>query len=412
MAVLLCKWNSRLATALLDLAPDLYIILDDFDVENMRPDPAVLARMRQVYRVSHFDSIEELAGIAVDLELREAGPVKIVSHTEFSQYGAGYLDLLLRNVHDPMRHVAFRDKRLMKRRVAQAGAQTTRFASVPGAEHVAAAAELTFPVVVKPSSGFGTMSTLRVETYEELAKVVSEYSFEPLLRGKHLIVEEFVDGAEYGVDSIWADGQALTFVVHEYYVSRLDMTHRTESWVPLDGSRIVSEKDEPDLYRRLRKLHEHVNRGLDIRDGATHLELFVRPDGDAVFSEIATRVGGAWIPRMLGAHFGRPVWDSIADAAVTGRCPEPRPPYPYVGGLHLSPMRPGIITALPSEAELAAHPGVLDWQCLRRVGGTARLAHPSDWYFFVTVGAETREAYDQLCREVVERFRIDTQEHA
>ncbi|WP_330289386.1 ATP-grasp domain-containing protein [Streptomyces sp. NBC_00576] len=412
-AVVLCKWQPQLATALLDLTPELYIILDDFDAQQLRPDPEVLARMRHVYRVSHFDSIEELAAVAVDLRLRGVENVKVISHAEFSQYGAGYLDLLLGNDEDPMRHVAFRDKRLMKQRVALAGTPVARFESLSDASDTravaAAAARLSFPVVVKPASGFGTMSTVRVDLPDDLPSVVEQLTFEPLLRSKQLIVEEFVEGTELCVDAIWSGGKALTFVVHQYYANRITLMAQGAAARPLDGSHILPEADHPGLYRRLRALHDRVNQGLGIQDGATHLEAFVRSDGDIFFSEIGTRIGGAWVPRMLSAHFGRSVWQSIAEAELTGFCPDPTPEYPYVGAVHLGPERPGVITSIPADTELAEFPGVLDWQHLRKVGGKARLSHPSEWYFFVVLGAETQDAYDQLCHDVAKRFRVETE---
>ncbi|MFF7279584.1 ATP-grasp domain-containing protein [Streptomyces griseorubiginosus] len=411
--VVLCKWQPQLITALLTLTTDLYLVLDDYDVEVHRPDADVLARMRQVYRVSHFDSIEELAAVAVDLRLRGAEGAKVISHAELSQYGAGYLDLMLGSVQDPMHHVAFRDKRLMKQRVAGAGARAAHFQSVPDASDThaveQAAARLAFPVVVKPASGFGTMSTVRVDLPDALPAVVEELTFEPLLRSKQLIVEEFVQGTELCVDALWADGEALTFIVHQYYANRIRLADRGAPERPLDGSQILPEEHHPVLHRRLRELHDRVNQGLGIRDGATHLEAFVQPDGDVVFSEIGTRIGGAWVPRMISAHLGYPVWTAIAEAELTGTCQDPKPPHPYVGAVHLSPERPGIITSMPEDEELAELPGVLDWQRLRKVGGKARLGHPSDWYLFVVLGAETQEEYDRLCHEVADRFRIETE---
>ncbi|MEV7211963.1 ATP-grasp domain-containing protein [Kitasatospora cineracea] len=419
-AVVLCKWQPRLAAELMALAPDVYVILDDFDVQHLRPDESVLAGARQVYHVSSFDSIEELANVAVDLTLRGVEVGRIVSHTEFSQYGAGYLELLLGAGRDaaptdPLRHAAHRDKRLMKQRVRAAGAATAEYRSLPAtgdaraAERVAA--ELAFPIVLKPASGFGTMSTVKVERPDDLPAVLTDFSFEPLLRSRQLIAEEFVHGQEVCVDACWSDGEALTFVVHAYHETRLGLTDRQRPAVGgADGSRVLPEADHPELHAALRALHDKVNLGLGIRHGTTHLEAFVGPDGTPVFSEVASRVGGGWIPRLLSAQLGRDVWENLARLSVTGHCPPARPVRPYVGAVHIGPSRPGVITAMPGDGELAAHPGVLDWQRVRRVGSRVTMAHPSEWCLFLVLGADSADEYEQLRHEVAERFRIETEE--
>ncbi|MFE7271834.1 ATP-grasp domain-containing protein [Streptomyces sp. NPDC057623] len=411
-ATVLCKWHPKVLAELLALTPDVYVVLDDYDVECMNPDPLLLDRARQVYQVSSFDSVEELAAVAVDLAHRQVQVGRIVSHTEFSVFGAGYLELLLQGSTDPLKHAAYRDKRLMKERVRAAGVPTTRYRSLVGPDDRVGAeramAELQFPVVIKPVSGFGTMSTVRVDRAEDLAKTLAEFSFEPLLRAKQLMVEEFVPGKEICVDAFWADGRDVSFVVHAYRSPRLSVTaaaRREDNGV--DGIRIIREADEPELYHRMRELHDGINRGLGIEHGATHLEVFLRPDGEIVFSEIATRVGGGTIPPMLSAYFGRDVWSDFARVVVTGTCPPAAPKRPFIGVLNLSASLPGVIVAMPDEAELAAHPGVLDYEMVLRPGDRVTLTNPSEWCLMLVFGADSAEQYDEVRRDLVERFRVE-----
>ncbi|MFD7717082.1 ATP-grasp domain-containing protein [Streptomyces sp. NPDC059814] len=412
-AIVLCKWHPTLLTELLALTPEVYVVLDDFDVDHMDPDPELLGRARQVYRVSSFDSIEEIAAVAIDLSLYRPRIDRVVSHTEFSQFGAGYLQLLLDGDGDARKHTAYRDKRLMKERVRAAGVPTTRFSSLAGPDDHAgaerAAAELRFPVVVKPVSGFGTMSTVRVDRPEDLEKVLAEFRFETYLRSKQLMVEEFVPGDEICVDAFWAGGRAVSFLVHAYREPRIAVTaeaRRDDNG--LDGARVINEADEPELYRRMRALHDGINRGLGIEHGATHLEVFVRPDGEIVFSEIATRVGGGMMPPMLSAYLGRDIWADFARVVVTDETPPAAPRRPHIGAIHLTASRPGVITSMPDEAELAAHPGVLEYLKFREPGSRVALAHPSEWCLILVIGADTAEAYEEVRHDLVTRFRVET----
>lgn len=413
--VVICKWNVHLTRSMLDLTPHVFVILDEFDTAYMDPDWDLLAKAERVYRIKDFDSIEEIAAIAADLALRGAEISRIVSFTEFSQFGAGYLGVLLGLSDDPMQHVAFRDKRLMKDRVRRAGVPAAAWATLadPSDEaDVAAVRErLAFPVVIKPVAGSGAIGTVRVDRPEELDRVLRDIEPDPHLKSHQLAVEEFVSGREYHVDALWRDGEAHYLIISAYYRPRMAVLDKDPAAgdTPRDGSYVVNEEDAPDLHRRMRELHRKVNGALGITDGPTHLEVFERPDGELVFSEIASRMAGAWIGAVVSAWLGYEIHEAIAASAVTGTIPAPAPSRPYLGGLHLRPEVPGRITAIPEEAEMLAVDGVLRAQRLRAVGDTVEHAHPSEWCAFVTLGAGSRKEYDALARRVTDLLRVEVE---
>jgi hypothetical protein len=155
-------------------------------------------------------------------------------------------------------------------------------------------------------------------------------------------------------------------------------------------------------------LHDRVNGALGIRNCATHMEVFVRPDGELVFSEIGARIGGAWIPGLLSAQFGHSVWDLLAEATLFGTCQQPKPVHRNVAAVHLRPLKAGVISAFPSDAELAAFPGIVSWRRLRRVGERARLSHPSDYYLHIVLGAGSAAELEALCTRAARTFTIET----
>jgi hypothetical protein len=407
--IVVCKYQPELLRALLDFGASVYLVLDRLDRFNDGPDEQLVRRCRKVYHVSSFDSLEELSSVAVDVQL--AGPAVdlVVSQHELSQFGAGYLGLLLGTGTDPLAHVSHRDKRLMKQRVRAAGVTTARFASVPDQHDEAAVAvapgQLGWPLIVKPAAGYGSMNTLKVADQAAFAKVVADFKFEALIKSRHLIVEEFIPGDELAVDAIWSAGEELTLVVHRYHQPRMTITETS-----MDGLRVLRAEDHPQVYERIRAMHVRVNAALGILNGATHMELFVRPDGELIFSEIATRVGGAWHPAVLSAYHGRSIWHLLAEAALTGTCPKAKPVHPYLATVSLRPARAGTITEMPTDAELAALAGVVSWERVRQVGQKARLSHPSDHYLHVVLGAESEAALEERCRLAFEHLVIRTAE--
>ena len=93
-----------------------------------------------------------------------------------------------------------------------------------------------------------------------------------------------------------------------------------------------------------------------IGSGPTHVEVFERPDGALLFSEIASRPGGGWIQLMISAYHGHATWPLAASAALTGGIPALHSARPYVGGISVRPTTPGVITEMPADEELRRYP--------------------------------------------------------
>ncbi|MEO6701180.1 MAG: hypothetical protein ABI140_11945, partial [Jatrophihabitantaceae bacterium] len=110
--VVLCKYQQDLLTALLDRHAEVCLVLDSVDRLYESPDQALLARCAQVYNISSFDSLSELSAVAVELRSSWPAITRVFNQNELSQFGAGYLQLLLGMADDPLHHVSHRDKRL------------------------------------------------------------------------------------------------------------------------------------------------------------------------------------------------------------------------------------------------------------------------------------------------------------
>ncbi|MEV7185430.1 ATP-grasp domain-containing protein [Kitasatospora sp. NPDC093102] len=410
--VLLCKWQRQIVESLIALDIPFGIILDEFDARFMNPDWSLLERAELVYRISHFDSLQELGEVAVDLRLRRVRIDHVISYTEFSQFGAGYLEILLREgAQAPLRHVAVRDKRLMKDLVAEAGVATAAFRSLVRADRAAElAGQLDYPVVVKPATGFGTISTLRIDSAEEFTEKVSGYSIDQMINSRQFIVEEFIEGEELYVDAFWRDGEPVYLFLSAYYEPRLSLdTADLSGREIVDGGYVIPLSEDPELHRRVLELHKNVNRALGIADGLTHLELFRSPDGRLVFSEIATRLGGGWIPEMLSKALGHDVWDVIVRETIGIPVPERATPPEFIGGISLKPQKPGRIVAMTPAEEMTSVPGLLHWQVVHGEGEIASLNHPSDWCAFAIVGADSRAEFEQRVAELRRRAVIETE---
>ena len=85
--------------------------------------------------------------------------------------------------------IAFRNKDIMKARVAAAGIRTPRHRGATSAAEVREAAEaIGYPLIIKPIDGAGSMDTFRVDDVKEL-----EAALKRLTHIEHVNVEEFIE---------------------------------------------------------------------------------------------------------------------------------------------------------------------------------------------------------------------------
>jgi hypothetical protein len=179
----------------------------------------------------------------------------------------------------------FRDKQLMKDRVARAGLR------VPQAERVrtqaevrAAAGRLGFPLILKPIAGAGSADTYRVDTAAQLDAVIRATA-----HVTEASCEEFVDGEEYTYDTICVNGVPVYENVCRYLPRPL--IARTNEWIS-PAVVTVRDLDQPHIQAGI-KLGRGVMKALGMGTGFTHMEWYRKPNGEVVFGEIGCRVGGA-----------------------------------------------------------------------------------------------------------------------
>jgi biotin carboxylase len=185
----------------------------------------------------------------------------------------------------------FRDKQLMKERVAAAGVRVPRSARASSLEEVRRALETTgYPAIVKPISGAGSADTYRIDSAAGLDGVA------PLLRHvEEVSVEEFIIGEELTYDTVCIGGEPIYESVTQYMPNALEM--RSQEWVsPIMLS--VRDLAQPHIQSGI-ALGRRVLTALGMGDGMTHMEWFRKPDGEVVFGEIACRPGGACVVDLM-----------------------------------------------------------------------------------------------------------------
>jgi hypothetical protein len=256
----------------------------------------------------------------------------------------------------------FSNKLAMKRRLAEAGLPVAPFTALGSlADLPARAAELGWPVVVKPVLGAAARDTHVVTGPAAFAELMAAPHAAGLRTSRYpLILERFVDvEAELHCDGIVSGGTVRFDPVSRYVLPPLRRREHISGSYTLPGN-------SADV-RPVRELHQAVVAAFGLRDGITHLEVLRTPDGYLI-GEISCRPGGSGIGDMLRLRYGVDIWQALVDVSV-GR--EPRCAPVDTGGvvvMAMLPASPGRVEQVTSAAELAAMPGVLDVQRLMEPG--------------------------------------------
>lgn len=179
----------------------------------------------------------------------------------------------------------FRDKQLMKERIAAAGLRVPASARCRTVAECREAAErIGYPLIIKPIDGAGSANTHRLESTAELERVLPA-----LRRVPEVSVEEFVEGEEFTHDTICIEGRPAYENVAQYLPRPL-VARSVHDLSPVICT--VRDLQQPGLQGGL-ALGRGVLEALGMGTGFTHLEWYRKADGEVVFGEVGCRVGGA-----------------------------------------------------------------------------------------------------------------------
>ena len=224
----------------------------------------------------------------------------------------------------------FRDKLAMRMRARYAGIAVPDFVHVLNRDAIAEyASRVPPPWLLKPRSQAAAIGIQRVSDQAALWQAIGVLGDE---RSFYLL-ERFVPGDVYHVDSVIWDGRVVFAAAHRYGRPPWEVAHQggvfTTRTLPRDGAEAEA----------VVSLNARVIEALGLRRGVSHTE-FIRAheDGRFYFLETSARVGGAHIVDVVEAASGINLWREWARLEVAGEDGQYQVPEPRLGyaGLALS----------------------------------------------------------------------------
>lgn len=193
----------------------------------------------------------------------------------------------------------FRDKLAMRVRARDKGIPVPLFSSLFNDVALTEFANtVEYPCLVKPRGEASATGIKKVHNAEELWQHVHSLGEER----HNYLVEQFRPGDVYHVDSISYEGEIVFCQVSRYLSTPLEVAHGGGIF------RSISIPYDHDEAHHLRNLTADVMQAFRMQFSASHTEYIRTQDGNFVFLETASRVGGAHVAEMVEAATGVSLW--------------------------------------------------------------------------------------------------------
>ena len=257
----------------------------------------------------------------------------------------------------------FRDKLAMRMRAQEFGVRVPAFVHVLNdAAMRAFCAAVPPPWVLKPRAEAGTIGIKKVRQESDLWPLVDALGD----RASYHLLEQFIPGDVFHVDSVVNDRDVLTAVVSRYGRPPFDVSHTGGVFT----TELVERGSADEVA--LQAFNREVLRALGLVRGVSHTEFIKGPGGLWYFLETSARVGGAHIVELVEAATGVNLWAEWAKVELAGG----KGPYA------VPPMRAhyaGLVTSLAKQEwpdlSVFSDPEVV-WRLVKRHHASVIVASP------------------------------------
>lgn len=219
----------------------------------------------------------------------------------------------------------YRDKLAMRMGARAAGFLVPEFVRVLNYDELREyMSRVSPPWLLKPRSEASALGIRKIQEPEQLWRALDQLGD----RQSYFLMEQFVPGDIFHVDSIIKDGRVVFSAAHKYGKPPMQVMHEGGVFT----TRTVDRHSED--WKALTELNAKLAPGLGLKRGVTHGEYIkAHADGRFYFLEIAARVGGAFISDLVEQATGVNLWREWAKIEVADlrgedyAVPQPREEY-------------------------------------------------------------------------------------
>ena len=199
------------------------------------------------------------------------------------------------------------DKLHMKEAYEAHGVRTAKFRKIPfdNRDYADIVAELELPVMFKSVDSSGSRGIVKVDSpdqFEHARNTVMENT-----RSDYFIVEEYVEGEEFGAQAFVQDGHLEFILPHGDYVFKGDTGVPIGHFAPYD----LSQESLEDAYTQLANAAE----AMQLDNCAINAD-FIMKDGKTYVLELGGRSGATCLAELTSIYYGFDYYEKIIRVAI------------------------------------------------------------------------------------------------
>ena len=226
----------------------------------------------------------------------------------------------------------------MKKAFRDSGVMTARFQIVRlddgfGAA-VKAVEEIGYPAIFKTVDSSGSRGITKVYDREGIEAAIE--NVRENTRSNEYLIEELIEGTEFGAQAFVQDGHIVLFMPHGDYLFEGDTAVPVGHYVPFG--------DEALLQRSLEETMRAIQ-AVGMQDGAVNVDAIER-NNDVYILEIGARAGATGLSELVSSRFGIDYYEAIVKKALgshvefPSECKDTK-----VCAMILCPDRPGVVAS-------------------------------------------------------------------
>jgi len=203
----------------------------------------------------------------------------------------------------------FRDKLAMRTRARNAGIACPEFVHVLNYATITEwTSRVAAPWVLKPRAQAAAIGIRKIASAEQLWETIHALGDAQA----DYVLEQFIPGDVYHVDSLVFDGRIVFATASRYGTPPMAVAHEGGIFV----TRTLADDDA--VASELKDMNARVLDALGLGRGVSHTEFIRDRDGRLYFLETSARVGGAFIVDVVEAATGVNLWREWANIEITG----------------------------------------------------------------------------------------------
>lgn len=199
------------------------------------------------------------------------------------------------------------DKLKMKQCYEEGGVRTAKFRKIrfDDANYADVIAELTLPVMFKSVDSSGSRGIIKVDDpsqFDEARSIVKDNT-----RSDYFIVEEYVEGEEFGAQAFMQDGKLEFILPHGDYVFKGDTGVPIGHFAPYDL--------DPEVIEDAREQLTAAARAMKLDNCAINAD-FILKDGKTYVLELGGRSGATCLAELVSIYYGFDYYEKIIRVAL------------------------------------------------------------------------------------------------